>query len=63
MTCPRQHRHLHRDYNQNGLTDANEDNLSIPLADAQALVASGGGSDGVEKHGWDVVAMAELSCR
>ena len=44
------------DYNQNGLTDANEDTLFISLADAQALVGSGGGSDGVEKVGRDVVA-------
>ena len=44
------------DYNQNGLTDANEDTLFISLADAQALVGQGGGSDGVEKVGRDVVA-------
>ena len=44
------------DYNQNGLTDANEDTLFISLADAQALVGSGGGSDGVEEVGRDVVA-------
>ena len=44
------------DYDQDGLTGMGEDTLFISLADAQALVGSGGGSDGVEKIGRDVVA-------
>ena len=44
------------DYNTNGIEDAGEDTLFIDLRAAQAFVNGGGGSDGREKIGRDVVA-------